>query len=382
MEPLPFTNTGVIPEVRKTDFFASGETPLSPNVIITDGQWDKYLPDEESQSIITKTNMLFDTSACVSFSACNAVETVLNAQYALGMLTDEQKAFLVDNGYIDRLTGKINLSDRFTAKMSGTTTRGNSLPAVGDSIRKHGVVPERLWALLEHEMSNAKTATDMWNIYYADIPDTVKKIGEKFVSLFDVTYQWVLIAQTNSSWQSIKERLPYGPIQIAANICSPWNANESNPPIPSCGCGTGHGTIVYGQTDVAFKDFDHYKSFRKLLAKDYCIPYGIQFYVGAKVNSTTDELKGYSFTKRLMRGDTGDDVHKLQTFLQTVKRPNGNTYMKQGNYGPYGPATSVSVLSWQLDRKLDDPLTLAKLQGSYFGPRSILQANKELLALQ
>lgn len=362
-------NTGVrIDPIRPTDFVAGAETGVAKVVLEESGQFDAYLPDEESQ-----WKRLFDTFACVSFSADNCIETLLTRLISKNLLPAGHLKFLKDEGYIDPQTGKVNFSDRFTAKMSGTTRDGNSLPAVGDAIRSTaGMVPEKDWQWPEG-ITESMPLDDKWNLYYAEIPEEVKAKGKRFLQYFEIKYQWVLLGTPNND--TIREQLKYGPIQIAASVCSPWSSNDGMPPIPACGCGTGHATTVYGfrEDDKALKDFDHYKSFRKLLAPDYCIPYALQYTINAKIETAPAPFK-YTFTQYLVYGAADSaEVRNLQKALQTVKDATGKPYMKVGVFGPYGPQTRDALARFQMDNGIADPQP-----GEHFGPLSRTALNAKL----
>ena len=103
----------ILSDPKPTDYMFGGETQVQGIELQPDGQWKDYLPVGEKQH-----SVYFDTMACVTFSALNALEILIKRQYGID----------------------INFSDRFTAKMSGTTTNGNYLYKVGDSIRKDGFV--------------------------------------------------------------------------------------------------------------------------------------------------------------------------------------------------------------------------------------------------
>src|SRR3990167_7048548 len=96
-------NRGVILGQRPDDF-VGGTIPYE--VRLPSGNWDAFLPSGEWQrSQPDPVKGYIDTMACVSFSALNSIETQIRF-----------------------LTGQsINYSDRFTAKMSGTTPQGNWL---------------------------------------------------------------------------------------------------------------------------------------------------------------------------------------------------------------------------------------------------------------
>lgn len=362
-------NTGVIiAPIRPTDFVSGGESGIAPTVLEENAQYDPYLPDEESQ-----WKHLFDSFACVTFSATNNIEILLNRLIAKGLLPQKQLNFLKTEGYIDPQTSKVNFSDRFTAKMSGTTKNGNSLPAVGDSIRKlHGLLPEKDWMWPE-EITDSMPLDDKWNLYYAEIPQNLIDKAKRFLNYFDIGYQWVALGTSTPA--QLKASLPQGPFQIAASVCSPWNSNDGMPPIPACGCGSGHATVIYGYLETgAWKDFDHYKSFRKLLASDYCIPWGFQYVVAVKAETVPPKPFTYTFSKNLTYGAHADsEVRALQTALQTVKGKNGKIYMKQGVFGPYGPATKDALGRFQVEHGIvDSP------PGEHFGPQTRAALNNIL----
>ena len=368
----PGKNTGVIIDVRWRDFFAGGETGAAPKELIKDGNFDAFLPDEETQY-----KNLIDVFACVSFSALNSLESVFNYLLSEGLFSVAQVKFLKDNNYIDKLTGKVNFSDRFTAKMSGTTKNGNSLGAVGDSIRKnHGLIPESLFPWPK-DMDKMKNADERWNLYYQSPSAEAIALGKKFLEYFAITYQWIVLdgVTKGSHIEVIESFLKYGPVQIAAQVCSPWNSTEANPPIKGCGCGTQHATIIYGSSTNKFlKDFDSYKSYRKKLAWDYCIPYAVQYYVAEKAPTPPGKFE-YTFTKQLRYGMGAiDEVHKLQEALQFVNSKNNVPYMKSGVFGAYGPQTREALALFQTEHGIYDP----DGQGMNFGPQTRTALNEAI----
>lgn len=367
----PGRNTGVLekePDPRA--WIAGGETGVARVVLEESGQYDTYLPDEEAQSFYTPAG--FDTQSCVTFSATNNIETLLNRMRAKGMLSKKQEDFLVSEGYVNPQTGKVNFSDRFTAKMSGTTQAGNYLERVGDSMRNDGLVPESDWPMPDWDALKGKTQDEIWAVYMADIPGAVKMKALRFKEYFDINYQWVVLG-TSPTDAELKEMLKYGPFQIAAQVCAPWSANDGMPPIPACGCGAGHATLIYGyrDNDMARKDFDHYRSFRKLLASDYCIPWGLQYSVKEHTPVITVPIQ-YVFNKQLKYGaPQSDEVNRLQKALQDLG------YMTKNVFGPFGPQTRASLGRFQTDRGITDP----DGQGTNFGPQTRAAMNAAIKKL-
>lgn len=358
MNPMP-RNTGVIIEVRPTDFIAGAETGIALSPLENGGQYDLFLPDEETQF-----KSSFDTFGCVSFSALNCLETAFNHLITGKKISATNLQWLKDNGYID-FTGKINFSDRFIAKLSNTGKAGNSLGAVGDAIRNFGIVPEKQWAW-PTEIVDGMTNDEKWNIYYKAVPTNVQAIGLEFKKRFDVSYQWIVVGTSNPD--TIKAYLPYGTIQVAAAICSPWSSTEAMPPIKGCGCGTQHATIIYGYNDgVFYKDFDHYKSFKKTLAWDYCLPYAVQYYVKEKVIAPTPSKPMPPTTNIAYGAPDSPQVRQLQSCLQYLG------YMKTGIFGPFGPQTRTAFAAFQVAHNIPD-----SPQGTNYGPKSRAAMQKDL----
>lgn len=358
-------NTGVrIDPIRPTDFTVAGESAAVRTVLSENGQYDFKLPTDETQK-----RFGFDAMACVSFSALNNLEIIFNTLITLGLISADGLKFLRDEGYIDQ-TGQVNFSDRFTAKMSGTTKNGNSLPAVGDSIRKlHGLVPEKDWAW-PSEISSVNTDEANWNIFYQDVPQAVIDKGLRFLKKFSIQYEWVVLAgATPDARAAIKSVLKYGPVQIAAAVCWPWNTDQV---INACGCGTQHATTIVGFKESGeWKDYDHYFPYLKTLAADYCLPYAMQYHV-SEIQAPAPVAFKYVFNKNLKYGDSNSEVVMLQKALQSIVSTTGKPYMTIGLFGPYGPATKTSVKQFQVDNGIVDD------DGSHFGPLTRAAMNKKL----
>lgn len=118
--------------------------------------WINLIPPGEPQNypVNVQTNHPVDSQACVSFSACHCIES----QMLL---------------YGD----KMELSERFLAKMSGTTVNGNTIDAVFKAINKYGLVSVQDWPEL---------TTFSWDEFYADIPPEVVAKGQIWLSKWSV----------------------------------------------------------------------------------------------------------------------------------------------------------------------------------------------------
>jgi hypothetical protein len=134
-EDIPKVNTGLIEGSGTKSLYVAGTIPYE--VRLESGDWRPYITKEEHQYSDNT-----DTMACVSFSCNNSLEV--------------QTKFLTGQ--------EVNYSDRFLAKMSGTTIQGNWLDKVADTARTIGLVKEEEWPA---------PGNYTWESYYASIPQEV-----------------------------------------------------------------------------------------------------------------------------------------------------------------------------------------------------------------
>ena len=262
-------NTGVIFREQKEDYIA-GTVPYEE---ICD-DWTPYLPKGEKQH-----SVYFDSMACVSYSATSDIEIQLNCMLAHSLISEDAVKFFSDNGYL--INGKFNFSDRFTAKMSGTTKDGNYLQKVWDSIKHDGLLPESDWAYPRLQ----RTPVFDWNDYYKEIPQELKDKAKKVLDYLDFVYEWVFqnktIAYTNNELAEFKRELKQAPLQLAAPTCD-WNGKQ---PIEPCGkTRASHATVIYKIDDLIY-DYDSYDDFTKQLSLKYIMPWVMKGVVTLKTNN-------------------------------------------------------------------------------------------------
>jgi hypothetical protein len=202
-----------------------GVSGLDKTVLREDGQWDAYLPQYETQHF-----QYFDSMACVSFSMLNAIETVLFRKYGL----------------------QRNFSDRFIAKMSGTTINGNDYWTVAETIRKGGLVDESVWSWLPWIKS--------FDDYYANVPQEVVDEAKKFLQEYKLAYEYV--------WDDpdhLIEGLKYGPLAVAVHAYCPLEGDVYT----YCADRGNHSVLLYGYVlGQYWKIYDHYDNKYKKLAWD------------------------------------------------------------------------------------------------------------------
>lgn len=171
-------NFGLIEVARKPqDWFIGGDgdffSPLNSKPLITGNNWETWLPVVEYQN-----NGGFDRMACVTYSDMNTLE-ILHKKVA-GV--------------------ELNFSDRYIAKLSGTTKFGNSVDIVFDAIRKYGLVLESDW----------QDVNTNWDDYYKEVPAEVITKGQKFLDKWDIYREYVATYKKDL----IFEALNYAPLQV------------------------------------------------------------------------------------------------------------------------------------------------------------------------
>ena len=238
-----------------------GSSGLGTEIRIEDGDWSDYLPTNEKQ----KKN--YETMSCVSFSALNCIEIEFEYLFKNKLLSLEDMEWLCEKGYLDTHQ-KLNLSDRYIATLSGTGANGNSLKKVADTIRKNGVIPEKMlpWADSKSEYLDKNKVTS-----------EMIKLGQEWKRRFPINYEAVDVSE-------FSEALKKSVLQWAVHA---WNGTKYNE----------HDYRIYVKTDNRinhactgikkpprnWKALDHYKqdgNFIKKLEPDFkFMSYGYRFIV-------------------------------------------------------------------------------------------------------
>lgn len=165
MEDIPKVNTGLIEGSGTKSLWIAGAIPYE--VRLASGDWRPFVPDGERQANVV------ETMACVSFSCTNDLET-------------QNKFYGID----------VNYSDRFLAKMSGTTHDGNYVDKVADTVRTIGLVTEAQYPA---------PPDYTWDSYYSEVPASVVAEAVKPV----IMYEAIPFDAT-----SLQYHLKQSPIQI------------------------------------------------------------------------------------------------------------------------------------------------------------------------
>ena len=346
-------NYGVLIESKKSDFVAGAESGVKYKEINASGNWGEFLPSTERQYLIG-----FDTMSCVSFSALNIIEIQVNFMVATKMLSDEKVKLLADWGFFDG-NGKFNCSDRFTAKMSGTTQQGNSGQRVWDSIRKDGLVPEKMWS---------QVGVKDWNEWMAEIPQDVKNFAKNILTIFDFDYEWIV--QGNCGFADLgllSSHLRQAPLQLMAPVCGRDETGLSNP----CGsCFTQHATTLYAIGDV-LSQYDHYEPFIRRLSLKYTMPYILKGVVSIKQPAPTPVVAPFlhQFYQTMRLGERSAEVLWLQKALIKLG-------FKTYETGYYGDWTRQAVIDLQKKYGIATLADILFINGRWVGPQTRIKLNQ------
>lgn len=332
-----------------TDFKVGGETGVEPVAVNRSKNWEDYLPSPEIQK-----GKLIDTMACVTYSALNSIETQF--QIIKEKLRVDQIKWLSDNGYI--VNGELSLSDRFTAKMSGTTKEGNYFVKVWDSIRHDGVLPESDWP--------SDPASFTWEEYYKEIPQELKDKAKKFNEIFEIKYEWVDVNKKNKKL-IFKDILKTAPIQVAVKVGKNWSKDKI---IQASSDGFNHAVLVYDVTDT-IKIYDHYLKFKKQLVIDHPIICAIRGVLLVR-KETPNYQTSYHFTTDLRYKDRNLDVEKLQKCLIEL----GYISKSVNATGYYGDITADAVYRFQVEHNVSDMFELNRLEGKVVGVKTRAKLNR------
>ena len=165
---------------KEKDYIA-GDSPITliKQVLQPNGQWDDFLPPDEYQRQYD-----FDSMSCVSFSLNNVLEILYKRLFA----------------------AQPNFSDRFLAKMSGTTKYGNSLWNVVETARKKGEINEINWPWTPF--------IDTFEEYFASIPQGIINLGLGWALKNQINYEWADVTDK----EKIMEALKYSPCQVTVGF--------------------------------------------------------------------------------------------------------------------------------------------------------------------
>lgn len=283
-------DNGFIEANPEPEDYLSGK--IEKRELIQGGNWKLFRSKGELQRRNDRDKM-----ACVTFSACNVIETYIN--YLL-VLEENEKTKNREDNVLDAFrmfglikNGECNISDRYIAKLSNTTYRGNSQKNVAHAIRHFGLVCEQDYPYVSG-----------WNEYYKTVPTEIVNRGKELLDYIEFNYEWVNPVLFN-------KMLTYAPIQTSvfawgrqANGIYTYTPNRRN-----------HATVTDNYALEQYRGInDSYIPFDKKVAWNFNLGWGMQFTItpkNPKFNETKiKELiqKGFNY---ILRAEDKGQVYKM-----------------------------------------------------------------------
>lgn len=323
-------NYGVILEPPRPDqWIFGGYTGLIENINLATLNWIPFY----SRGVL-QIGKYFDTMACVSFSGVRICEAIFNYQIAHGMISAKNIQWLKDKGYFDA-DGKVNFSERYIAKLSGTTRKGNSGYNVAEAIKNYGLIPNSLWPFPTDQYQPVFD----WDDYYSDIAQNLFDLGQEFKTRFGFNYEVFSI-----NTESLKDALRHSPVQVYGHA---WNKpingvyKRTDDPINHAfgnACPEWYGQDQYLDTD---------NDFIKQLAPDFKFyPWGYK-YLFTEIKEQPAPVFKHNFTVNLRFGLRGDEVKYLQKAL-SIDGEMDKKYIT----GYFGMITLRAVIAFQKKYKI------------------------------
>lgn len=244
-------NYGLIySDKRETDYLFGAENPVVKRVLLNTGDWSSYRPTPESQAYV-----YFDDYGCVTHSAVTILASILERQIEMGLISNDNIAWLKNNGYYDE-NGKINFNDRYIITLSNTICNlGNYLHIVADTIRAYGLIPQSAWNYGKDEFKSCED-------FMKRPSDNLIKFGQEFKERFQVNYELVNARDSEAVTHSLK----YSPLQV---IVKAWTKNKDGL-YYNTKESFNHAVALYKYEWVwdSYSDYDN-TPFEKQLTPDY-----------------------------------------------------------------------------------------------------------------
>jgi len=272
-------NTGFQLKPIEDDHYVFGDAKLGDVPILTDGQWDSWLPIAEDQAPFG-----FEPMACTTFALLNAVEIMLRQRYG----------------------ATNNFSKKFLAYVSGTTTSGNDPHTVAEALRTKGDVEESDYPYVSTDTT--------WAKFYAQPAQWLYTKALEFIAQYSFGHSWVSPASPGSMMSALN----YSP--LTAGVYA-WLQED-----PATGYYTNklnlspeHDVCIYGYVvNEYWKCFDSYSLETKKLAWD--MPFS--------------GVKRYTLNRQVVNPTAWDTfIQWMNTVLEGMKAKLGLGYFGDRTFG-------------------------------------------------
>ena len=227
-------NYGLLPDEEDSrDYIMGASSPLNWKVLKPDSNW---LPEAEQMIDEVQKGRRLETMGCTGY-ALNNIEEMIE----------------INRGY-----ERINRSDRFLNRMSGTGKNGNSMKRVLETRRTNGFVEESDWGWDRDDFT--------WNEYYSNIPQNIKDKAlinnKKYIFGYDSVW---------ATRSMIVEALKYSPLYVGLYA---WYKrgmlyySTGNP---------NHASTIISRDQ--FICYDSYNPYIKHLSEDFKVYYVKRIYL-------------------------------------------------------------------------------------------------------
>lgn len=190
---------GFLPEldiVKDEDFIFGKLGGIKDDITLPANEsWFDYYSSGEYQYTAR-----FDSYGCVTYSALESIEAILNYKKQKGLLSPAFVAWCKEKGYFNE-NGEFDLMEQFIAKLSNTDRKGgNTGGEVGNAIRLYGLIPQSLRPYNKN-MSKAE--------YYKEPTKEELALGREWKEWIDFKYERV-----RTTKHSMSLALRHSPIQV------------------------------------------------------------------------------------------------------------------------------------------------------------------------
>lgn len=246
MENTVYKNFGFIEPITSPDDYVFGAGNVQSEILQENGQWDEYLPKDETQLFKDRT----DTYNCTAYGTLNCLEVLF------------RRLFNTPAEY----------SERFTGIVAGTKPPGNSPQTVIQSIRKNGLLADSILPF-DDSIKNIDE-------YYSPNPMTgyYLNLAHKFIEDYEIFHEWV-----GNSNEEIKEALKYSPLGVSVYA---WVIDPDGLYMRPKGYLDTHWVCLYGYEDGKYwKVFDSADNTHKKLRWDFGFSYCKRYNISRKGSS-------------------------------------------------------------------------------------------------
>ena len=324
----------ILENIQPFEYEFGGMTPIPKTLLFENGNAIPYLPENEMQ-----VGVYFDTWGCVSFSALNAIETLISRQFS--DFNESNRAWLLKNIYKNN---KPNFSDRDLVVLSGTKIgTGNTARKVLETSQDKGIISE---AKAPWDFTNRDPKVNIPEVYYAyNRTDKSESLAQEWNDRFEILGERV----ARHNWQDASK---YGALQVFVNA---WYMNNNGEYYNPTG-GHNHAVMMADfQTRQIFDSYETNGSFLKTLSSwNDAFGWAYKFNIIEK-NMTKPNIINNSLVI-LVEGNGGIGLYLDGKIIVDNEAKLNSVFMARNSKDGYfsgGPTISLTLKDWNKFEKID-----------------------------